>query len=167
MKIKSNKRGELLGEETFGNLLAWIGISIVIVGTILVYNNFKSAQKIGEATSSLEQIQLIISQLNQDSSTISKDLLIPNPLNWNLVGYDLTQTRPGECSKGSDCVCLCPKPNLLKVQLELCATKGKCVDVYDIRPFKPILIKATQPNYITLKKVEGEILIEEKEVKNE
>lgn len=167
MKSKLNKKGELLGEETFGNLLAWVSVSLIIVAAILIYSNFKSAKEIEQAKNSLEQIKLIISQLNQDSSLVSKDLLIPNPLKWNLIGYDLTQTRPGECSKGSDCICFCPAPNLLKTQLELCVKKGTCVDVYDIKSFEPISIKPTQLNYITLNKAGGEILIQEKGVKNE
>lgn len=161
MKNRLNKKGELLGEETFGNILAWISVSLVVIAAILIYFNFKAAKSLEQAKNSLEEISKAIIKLNQDVSLTSKDILIPNPLNWNLIGYDVTQTRPGQCSKGSDCICICPKPGL-KTQMELCVKKGACVDVYDIRPFEAILIKATQLNYISLKKVDGEILIQEK-----
>jgi hypothetical protein len=161
MREKINKRGELLGDETFGNMLAWVTIIIVVGAVFLIVSNFRTAKETEKAQASLEEINRKISEINLNPSSVSVSVLIPNPLNWNLVSYQKTQTRPPQCSTGTDCLCICPRPGL-KAQIEVCSKNGACINVENLNSFEPMLIDSNKLNYISIKKIEGEILIEEK-----
>lgn len=106
-KIKLNKKGFLLGEETVKIILAVVAIVFLVFLLYSLYNNYSNNQDLEYAKSSLTYL---MGQINSKSASAE----IYNPNGWNIASFPQAatsrggSTMPKSCSSvgWENCICI-------------------------------------------------------------
>ena len=159
--MKSDKRGNILPEETLKIIIAVIGIIFLVFLLTSVYFSLTGAQNLKYAVASGELIQNEIQRLNLGGNYSSEGILIPNPSGWNILSYTGNK-KPNSCS-GEDCLCIC-KNILIDIfdrQLTECDKGGTCSVISGLNNFGKIKI-GNSGTWLLIKKADNGFEITEK-----
>jgi hypothetical protein len=119
-----NNRGEITLEEMLKIILAIMGIIILGLLVLKLYDIFVSGDKhqLEQAKASLAKIKDTISSLKSGEE---KSIIIESPLKWNILFYSKLDTlKPASC-KDKNCICLCGK-DFTNAKPEYCDLLGVC-----------------------------------------
>lgn len=131
MKIKKNKRGFLLGEETLKIIIAVICIGFLAYFLFLLYSNSKDSTDLEFAKESLNHL---IDEINDGKTEIE----IYNPKNWVIgvwphefkeyfvfIETGVAKGMPKSCSNliWESCICICKNDNP-----DECDKNGICLE---------------------------------------
>jgi len=158
-------------------IIALIIFILLFLGGTKLFGEIKINQDLTRAKATLETLKEEIAKVElvyqKDSASILvKEVLIPNPLNWEIISfsaYDLNN-KPKECTSGGNCLCFCPVKTIKSPNLPQCEIKAACAIVSNLTMFNPILIHPTELTYVYIKKVNEKLVISEtkpaQEIKN-
>jgi hypothetical protein len=159
-KLKLNKKGFLLGEETLKIIVAVICLLFLIYLVVAVYNSNTSAKKVEEAKEILSRIKTISLALNNGENERQD---ISNPEGWHVYTF-IEQKKPNSCIN-EKCLCICDNilVNSLGSQEKKCDEKGTCLSISNLATSNlDLKITGAEPLLIIeIKNQNGEILIGE------
>ncbi len=158
-----DKKGILLAEETLKIIIAVISIAFLAYFLSALYFSKVNSEKLRFAENDLEVIDEIILSLEEG---VSFEQNFPNPDGWYLFSF-VDEVKPNSCA-GKNCLCICGSAldyeGKFNMQQKKCDNKGSCLIVEDLREV-PIKIKIQGVDdllFVTIKKENGRILVEEK-----
>jgi hypothetical protein len=157
-----NKKGEsstFLPEEVIRIIVAIIGIGLLVYIVFLFISN-STADKAKASMNNV--IYAEIERLNSGGEENPSGILVPNPSNWEIIGFT-GEIKPNLCI-GENCICICDVYAIdsVKTQAEKCdqIKKGFCVPVKNLLPFKKIKI-LSDGVYLSIKKINGTIEVKQ------
>ncbi len=168
IRVKKNKKGFLLAEETLKVIIAVICILFLVYIMISVYNSRSSDKKIilakevffGKEGEDVPGIERIISSLDDGESEV-KD--ISDPEGWHLYSF-VREEKPNSCLN-QKCLCICEASLIkqIKSQAKKCDEKGACLIVPNLASIDiDFKIKDTRSNLVLeIKNSGGRIFVEE------
>jgi len=142
-KLKMNKKGFLLGEETLKIIIAVICIGFLVYLIAAVYFSVSDGQKSKEAEASLTNvISTEITRINSGGEYNQQGVHIPNPSGWYIFGFVGNVKKPNQCTE-QNCICVCRAIliNLFDRQIKQCDEKGSCLIVSNLNDFEKIKIE--------------------------
>ena len=158
MKIKNQKKGMLLAEETLKIVLAVIALSFLVYFLFSLYFSNLSDSKQKQAEANLLKISEAIEVIQIGGESEIKAL---TPAGWVLFSYANSEVKPNSCS-GKDCLCICEE-TFLGNQEKKCLTDGACLLVDNLKSFENVEIKNSDEgltNILIEKSIEGIIIKE-------
>jgi len=158
-------------------LTAVLILLLLLFGGTKIFGEIKINQDLTRAKATLETLKEEIAKVelvytNDHSSELVKEVLIPNPINWEIISFSAydSNNKPKECTSAGNCLCFCPVKTIKSPNLPQCEIKAACAVIPNLGMFDPILIHPTELTYVYLKKVNEKLVIDttkpEQEVKN-
>lgn len=125
-----NKKADikLFGGALVNILIAVLGIGIIIIVAINVFNMWAEKSEMEKAEANLNTF-IAEHKAFMDSSEASHDFIILGPKNWFLTYFDvLEETPPKKCGGIAHCICFC-KYESKENRLRDCGENGVCKEL--------------------------------------
>lgn len=174
-RLRSDKKGFLLAEETLKIILAVIGIGFLVFLLGSIYFNASGENKLEHAKAVLfeseESLESVIDSVRKEEGSLkngsAEEFSFNNPQGWSMFSFIVREDEaiPNKCAN-KNCVCICnskfiKEDNLLsKGQARECSDEGACLIVSDLNKFEEIEIERNV-NKVNVTKNDSGISIQE------
>ena len=171
-KLRKNKKGFLLAEQTVKIIISLLAIAGLIFLLVSLYYSSQTAEKKRQATQMLTESNnglddVLKKFISSDNS--SMNFQFNGALGWYMYFFTGTKIRPNECL-GDNCICICDNvgsfdwfglsASELERQVEECDENGACLVIETLVDYPSVDgFEMTKGLNVLIEKQEGGILI--------